>query len=103
MEKRMPPAYVWIDGAMTPWDDAKVHVTALGWSTMSGVFEGIKAYWNEGQGQLYGLQFREHYERFARSMRMMRMETRFTTDDFCTASTELLRANNCREDNYVRP
>ena len=99
----MTPAYVWIDGGLTPWNEAHVHVTALGWSTMSGVFEGIKAYWNDSDGQLYGLQFKEHYDRFARSMKMMRMETSFTPDDLSRASAQLLQANECREDNYVRP
>jgi len=95
--------YLWIDGEMIPWDQATVHATALGWSTMSGVFEGIKAYWNGDDQQLYGLQFREHYDRLARSMKLMRMESAFCTDDLVRASVELLRANGCREDNYVRP
>lgn len=101
--KSLESRFVWIDGKLVPWDDATVHVTALGWSTMSGVFEGIKAYWNPDEGQLYGLQFREHYARLARSMKLMRMQTPFTVDELCRASTELLRANGCRQDSYVRP
>jgi branched-chain amino acid aminotransferase len=97
------PAYVWIDGKLTPWDEATVHITSVGWSTMSGVFEGVKAYWNPDQAQLYGLQFREHFERFHRSMKMMRMQTPFSAQDLVQATTALLRANDCREDTYIRP
>ena len=50
-----PAKYLWWNGEIVPWDDAKVHVTILGWSTMGAVFEGIKAFWNEDQGELYGL------------------------------------------------
>ena len=55
-------AYLWWNGEMKPWSDARVHVTTLGWSTMSAVFEGIKAYWNDQQQELYALQLREHYQ-----------------------------------------
>lgn len=95
--------YVWIDGEMVPWDAATVHVTKLGWSTMGAVFEGISAYWNPEHGQLYGLQFAEHYARFLNSMKLMRMEQRFSVDDLVRASVELLRANEVREDVRVRP
>jgi branched-chain amino acid aminotransferase len=97
------PAYMWIDGALVPWDRAMVHASTLGWSTMSAVFEGIKAYWNPEQRELFGWQFREHYDRFAASMRLMRMETRFGVDDLASASVELLRATGCQADTQVRP
>jgi branched-chain amino acid aminotransferase len=35
--------YLWWNGEMKPWGDARVHVTTLGWSTMSAVFEGINS------------------------------------------------------------
>ena len=98
-----PSKYVWIDGELIPWDAAKVHATVLGWSTMGAVFEGISAYWNPDQRQLYGIQLLEHYRRFANSMKLMRMETRFSPEDLVAASIELLRANECQTDTRVRP
>lgn len=32
-----------------------------------GCFEGIRAYWNESEQQLYGFRMREHYERLLQS------------------------------------
>lgn len=97
------PAYLWMDGLIVPWEQATVHASRLGWSTIGAVFEGIKAYWNAEQGELYGWQFAEHYERFAMSMRMERMRPEFTPEQLVHASCDLLRANGCREDTYVRP
>ncbi|HEX2033370.1 MAG TPA: branched-chain amino acid transaminase [Chloroflexota bacterium] len=97
------PKYLWMDGALVPWEQATIHASRLGWSTMGAVFEGIKAYWNEAEGELYGWQFMEHYQRFAASMRMQRMRPEFTPAQLVEASTELLRANECRADTYVRP
>jgi branched-chain amino acid aminotransferase len=95
--------YLWWNGRIVPWDEARVHVTILGWSTMGAVFEGIKAYWNDEQQELYALQFPEHYDRFLDSMRLQRMQLRWTAQDFVAASLELLRANGVRRDAYVRP
>lgn len=98
-----PSSYVWIDGELVPWDAATVHATKLGWSTMGAVFEGISAYWNDDQQQLYGLQFAEHYARFLNSMKLMRMSSKYTAQDLVQASVDLIRANEHREDVRVRP
>lgn len=97
------PRYIWMDGTMVPWEQAMVHASTLGWSTMGAVFEGIKAYWNEAEGELYGWQFVDHYQRFAVSMRLERMRPQFTPEQLVDASGELLRANGCYADSYVRP
>jgi branched-chain amino acid aminotransferase len=97
------PKYLWWNGDIVPWGEAKVHLTILGWSTMGAVFEGIKAYWNDQQQELYAVQLREHYDRLLHSMRLQRMELRWSTQEFADASVELLRANEIRGDAYVRP
>jgi branched-chain amino acid aminotransferase len=97
------PAYLWMDGKLVPWAEATVHASRLGWSTIGAVFEGIKAYWNAEQEELYGWQFMEHYQRFAQSMRLERMRPEFSPEQLVQASVDLLRANECRDDMYVRP
>jgi branched-chain amino acid aminotransferase len=97
------PEYLWLNGPMVPWAKATVHVSRLGWSTVSGVFEGIKAYWNADQSQLYGLRFPGHYRRFVQSMRLQRMAIRWSADELVEATLALLRANGAREDTYIRP
>ncbi|MBA3793773.1 MAG: branched-chain amino acid transaminase [Rubrobacter sp.] len=74
---------------------------ALNYGT--GVFEGIRAYWNEGRGTLQVLKLREHFERFERSCRMLRIELPLTVDELCDTTLEILRRNASREDTYIRP
>jgi branched-chain amino acid aminotransferase len=95
--------YLWWNGTLVPWDDARIHATSLGWSTLGAVFEGIKAYWNDQQQELYAIQFREHYDRFLDSMRLQRMEQHWSAQELVKASVELLRANAIKCDAYVRP
>jgi branched-chain amino acid aminotransferase len=74
---------------------------ALNYGT--GVFEGIRAYWSEGRGTLQVLKMREHYERFERSCRLLRIELTNTVDELCEVTLEILRRNAPRQDTYVRP
>jgi len=103
MAVNQPSKFVWIDGALIPWETATVHVTALGWSTMGAVFEGISAYLNKDREQLYGLQFAEHYARFRDSMKLMRMEQQYSVEQLVDASAQLLRMNGNHEDCRVKP
>jgi branched-chain amino acid aminotransferase len=97
------PPYLWLNGKLVRWEDATVHVSLLGWSTMSAVFEGIRAYANPDEDQLYAHQLNEHYRRFARSIKVQRMNCPWSTEELIAASVELLRANAYRGDTYLSP
>jgi branched-chain amino acid aminotransferase len=57
------PKYLWWNGQRRPWADGTIHVTELGWSTVGAVFEGIRAYTGDSDGELSIFRFREHLER----------------------------------------
>lgn len=97
------PAYLWWNGKQRRWEDATVHVTDLGWSTVGAVFEGIRAYWNDDAGELYIFRLREHMDRLARSMKLVRLPLEYSVDDLIAEIIALLHANETREDTYIRP
>ena len=104
--KRMastPDKFVWIDGELTPWDQATVHISHLGWSTVAAVFDSINAYWNAQHRQLYALQLTEHLHRLLQSMKIMRLQTDLALEDLAEGALDLLRANGYRKDCRVRP
>jgi len=74
---------------------------ALNYGT--GVFEGIRAYWNEERGTLQVLKLREHYERFEKSCRTLRIDMPHTVDELCDITLDILKRNAPREDTYIRP
>jgi branched-chain amino acid aminotransferase len=97
------PAFLWLDGEQVPWEQATVHVSELGWSTVGGVFEGIKAYWSDRHNELFVFRLREHLERLHRSMRLVRLPVHCSVDELTEVITQLLRANEVREDTYIFP
>ena len=97
------PTYLWWNGERRRWEDATVHVSELGWSTVGAVFEGIRAYWNADAEDLSVFRLREHLERLARSTKLVRLSLDYSLDALTEAILDLLRANGTREDTYIRP
>src|SRR5258708_12078748 len=83
--------------------EAKVSVATHALNYGTACFEGIRAYWNEQQGQLYLLKLREHYQRLAHSCNLLRMWPTECIDDLCRITVELVRMHGYRQDTYVRP
>ncbi|RKX77622.1 MAG: branched-chain amino acid aminotransferase [Spirochaetes bacterium] len=95
--------YIWRNGKIIPWKDATIHVNAVGHASVAGIFEGIKAYWNEDESQLYIFRLEEHIERFIQSIKMVRYGFGYTKEQIKSAIVELLRANRYRRNVYIRP
>ncbi len=97
------PQFIWVDGKLTPWNDATVHISQMGTSTVSLVFEGIRAYWNDAARTLSVFRLDAHLERFAQSMRLMRMSQPLGNAELRQGVIDLLRANQYAADTYIRP
>ncbi len=97
------PKYLWLNGELVEWDKATVHVTAIGWSAVGAVFEGIRAYWNADTEELHVFRLPEHMKRLGESMKMMRHEPAWSIEHLTEQVIELLKANDVREDTYIRP
>lgn len=98
------PAYAWMNGKIIPWEDAKVHVRTEAFMRAASIFEGIRAYGDHEGQQLYVFKLPEHMDRmFNVSMKLLRMQLKWTAQDITNAILELLRANNTREDVIIRP
>jgi branched-chain amino acid aminotransferase len=97
------PKYLWWNGKQMPWEDATVHVTDLGWSTVGAIFEGIRAYWNPETEESYVFRLPEHMKRFEQSMKMVRLQQDYSTEHLIDQILELIRVNDHREDIYIRP
>ena len=83
--------------------DAKVSIMTHAFMYGTATFEGIRAYWNEEQGALYGLKLREHVERIRQSCRILLMEDVPSVDELTGLIVETVRRNGFREDAYIRP
>ncbi len=88
--------WIWFDGEMVPWQDAKIHVLTHGLHYASCVFEGERAY----GGEIFKLH--EHTERLIASAKTLDFTIPWTADQIDEANRKVLAANNLT-DAYVRP
>jgi branched-chain amino acid aminotransferase len=69
----------------------------------TAIFEGIRAYYNEDEGQLYAFRVPEHFVRLGKSAKIMHMKVSQSVDELCAVTKTLLNKNQHKEDTYVRP
>src|SRR5579859_7764389 len=68
-------------GQIVPLEQAKVSVMTHAFNYGTGVFEGIRGYWNEEREEVYIVFLREHYTRFLRNTRMVCIEIPYSLDE----------------------
>ncbi len=95
--------YAYFEGKFVPAEDANVNIMTHAFNYGTGIFEGIRGYWNEADEQLYIFRLREHYERMFRNFNLFKMELPLSVEDACGITVELARKNAFRRDMYIRP
>ncbi|MGH6912146.1 MAG: branched-chain amino acid aminotransferase [Geminicoccaceae bacterium] len=88
--------FIWMDGAMVPWRDAKLHVLSHALHYASCVFEGERVY----DGRIFKL--RDHTRRLTDSARVLGFEVPHDVPTIEQACRQVVAANGI-VDGYVRP
>lgn len=88
--------FIWINGEMKPWREAKIHVLSHGLHYASSVFEGERMY----DGKIF--KSRQHSERFHKSAEILGMKIPYSVDELEEIKYEVCKANGLTS-GYVRP
>ena len=90
-------------GEFVPLREANINVMTHAFNYGTAVFEGVRAYWNADEEQLFALELIAHYTRIRSSAALLMMEVRQSPEELAAITVELLRRDGLREDMYVRP
>ena len=88
--------FIWMNGKMLPWKDARLHVLSHGLHYASCVFEGERAY----GGRIF--KSTEHSERFLKSAQVLDFEIPYTVAELDAAKAACVEINGFQSC-YVRP
>src|SRR5688572_290875 len=88
--------FIWLNGRLIPWREARPHVLSHALHYGSAVFEGERIY----EGRVFRLA--AHSARLIRSARLLDFEIPYGRDEIDAATRAVVRANGLNE-GYVRP
>lgn len=92
--------FIWINGKMIKWQDAKVHVLSHTLHYGSGAFEGIRCYKTEKGPAIFRL--KEHVARLLKSFSIFGVPSPYSQEEIENAIKETVKVNKL-EEGYIRP
>ena len=95
--------YAYFKSQFVPVDQAKISIQNNTFQYGTGVFEGIRAYWNPEKRQLYIFRLVEHYLRMLRNCRVLKLNIGKDEKELSEITVELIRKNRPETDTYIRP
>ena len=98
-----PKTIVYFNGQYVPLAEAHVGILTHALHYGTGVFEGIRAHWDEAQQELFVMRSVEHYERWKQNCGFLRIVVPPSSEELSEISLELMRKNAFRTNVYVRP
>ncbi len=98
-----PNLTVNLNGEYIPLHEARIGILTHALHYGTGVFEGIRANWDEAAQELYVLRPLEHYERWRQNCGILHIELPHSAEELCEITLDLMRRNGFRTDLYVRP
>lgn len=91
---------IWMDGKLTDWRNAKIHVLTHSLHYGMSVFEGVRAYKTDKGTVIFRLV--EHTKRLLNSAKIFQMNVPYDMDTLMEAQKQVIRENRL-ETGYIRP
>lgn len=97
------PHFAFFDDRIVPFEQATVSVLTHSFNYGTGVFGGLRGYWNDDEEQLYVFRPLDHFERLIQSAGLLRIRVPYTPVELNDILNDLLRTEGFRQNCYIRP
>lgn len=97
------PQYAFFKDKIVPIAQAKIDIRTHTLQYGTGIFEGIRCYWNENAKTGYIFRMEDHYKRFLANSRILMIKIKYSVEELCGITIELLKKEMYKEDCYIRP
>lgn len=98
-----PNTIVWFQNRFVRLAEANVNILTHALHYGTGVFEGIRGYFEEEREDLFLVRAPEHYERWTQNCGILRIHVPQSPRELCEITAELCRRNEFRSNIYIRP
>ena len=97
------PNFAFFKGRIVSYSEAKIGVLTHTLNYGTGVFGGLRGYWNETEKQLFLFRPHDHFHRFLESAKLLLMQFPYAEEKLTEHLADLLKAENYHTDCYIRP
>jgi branched-chain amino acid aminotransferase len=98
-----PNLIVYFGEQFVPMREARIGILTHALHYGTGVFEGIRAYWDEAAHELYVMRPMAHFQRWKQNCGILHIDVPLLPKDLCGITAELSRRNAFHTDLYIRP
>lgn len=102
-ERGQMSSIIYFNGNFVPEEEALLPVKTHALHYGTGVFEGIRAYYNEKENSLYIFRLADHYKRMVNNTAILSIALPETVEKLCAITEELVKRNFATQDLYIRP
>ena len=95
--------FAYFEGRIVPTEDANINIMTHAFNYGTGVFEGIRAYWNDDNKQLNIFRLDEHIDRMLRNFTILCIDPGLSFDEIRGILIDVTRKNGFKDDVYIRP
>ena len=93
----------YFEGKYVAAEEAKVSILTHAFNYGTGLFEGIRGYYNKEEDAILLFRLQEHIDRFLRNCNVLFMDLSESREDLEGICIELVKRSEFREDLYIRP
>jgi len=93
----------YFNGKFLPLKDVNIPIMTHAFQYGTGIFEGIRSYWNADEKKMYIFRMKEHYKRLARNSKLLMLELDKSPEELCEITVEIMKRNKPQRDMYIRP
>lgn len=94
--------YTFFEGKIIKTEDAKVSIMTNALQYGTGVFAGIRGYYNP-KNFINVFRIEDHFERFLQSLKIIGVTTKYSKNDLIKTTIDLIKKNKPKTDTYIRP
>jgi len=98
-----PNTIVYFNNRYVPLADAQVGILTHAFNYGTGVFDGIRGYWDDKQRELFLVRPEDHFARWKANCGMLRIDVPLAAAQLSEVTAELIRRNQFQTNVYVRP
>jgi len=95
--------YAFFQKQFMPLPEAKIGILTHALHYGTACFEGIRGNWDNTQERFCIFRLQDHYKRIFNGCRLLKINLRYSVDELCQLTKELLERSGYREDVYIRP